>query len=581
MMGGIICSVRLEGVSTVAKAKGLKNKGKPSQRTARAEQGVAPLYKPEIGKAYGILKANLMIDAECAEVFGVSVSALQQWKTSHQTMVAGMRAGKAHQVELLRSAVWLRAVGTVIPEEKVLSHKGYETDRVITMKTVLPDTKAATWLLERIAPEEFAPKKFEKAASKVIDLSPVEFDEFIERAKYPKAYPAQLDMAEFAFGEEFKDPRMILGSRGYGKTDYVTIMRAAYSVYLDTFTDSKEDSILIITKSDKRNQAIVREIFKACSLNGVEFDQANASTLRIRGHRGKDASVETLPLGATSFRGRHPKRIVMDDPVTEDDTSAAARKRAKDVYDEVYKLCKNIVLIGQPVHIADLYQELRGLVKKKEYPWGTIPELDTDLDAAKLAGVSAKSIEASYHLRILSEGDMPFEKVKVLDAWPEGDSVAFLDPSFTGGDYSGLTIMRGHFDGVAIMGKAWKRAWNHIAEDETENGLLAVLLKYGVKRLGVECNSLGDMPLVLLRKVLSPHGIGVIGKISNGSKHSRIMAAGVYAEKIHMCAQSDPEYKKHVVGYEYDVEYDDAPDSLASCLEMCGLIRGKQTDTGK
>ncbi len=562
----------------MAKAKGRKTKGKPSERTARAEQGAPALYKPEIGKAYGILKANLMIDAECAEVFGVSVSALQQWKTSHQTMVAGMRAGKAHQVELLRSAVWLRAVGTVIPEEKVITYKGREWDRYVTMKTVLPDTKAATWLLERIAPEEFAPKKFEQAASKIVDLSPVEFDEFIERAKYPKAYPAQLDMAEFAFGE-LNEPRMILGSRGYGKTDYVTILRAAYCVYLDSFTDTKEDSILIITKSDKRNQAIVREIFKACSLNGVEFDQANASTLRIVGHRGKDASVETLPLGATGFRGRHPKRVIMDDPVTEEDTSAAARKRAKDVYDEVYKLCKNIVLIGQPVHMIDLYQQLRVLIKKKEYPWGTIPELDTDLDAAKLAGVSAKSIEASYHLKILSDGEMPFEKVKVLQEWPAGDALAFLDPSFTGGDYSGLTILRGHFDGVAVMGKAWKRAWNHCLDGD--DGLVAACVKYGVKRLGVECNSLGDMPLVLLREKLGAHGIGVVGKISNGAKHSRIMAAGVYAENIHLCVESDPDYKKQVIAYEYGADFDDAPDSLASCLEMCGLIRGKQSDTGK
>lgn len=559
----------------MAVAKGKKRpKPERAEREAREQKKLPSLYRPEIGKAYEILKANMMSDIECARAFGVSAQTLTKWSERHQDFMHALRAGKEHQVEMLKAAVLTRALGTVIPEEKVSWTRTGRERRATVLKVILPDTHAATWLLERMAPEQFAPQKYEARAEKIIDISPVDFEEFIKRAKYPEAFEAQLEMAEFAFGPLAK-PRMILGSRGYGKTDYVTILRTAYQVYLDTFTVEKSDSTLIVTKSDKRNAAIIREIFKACSLNGVEFEQANASTLVIRGHTGKDASVEALPLGATSFRGRHPKRVIMDDPVTEDDTGAAARKRAKDVYDEIYKLVANIILIGQPVHIADLYQELRGMIEKREYPWGTIPDLDVDLGAAKLAGVSEKSIEASYHLRILSDGEMPFEKVKRLDAWPAGDSVAFLDPSFTGGDYSALTIMRGHFDGVAVMGKAWKRAWNHIIDGD--NGLVAALVKYGVKRLAVECNSLGDMPLVLLRTALSKHDIGVVGVYSNANKHSRIMAAGVYADKIHLAAQSDVDYSKQVIGYEYGAKYDDAPDSLASCLEHVGLIRGKQT----
>ena len=559
-----------------------KGKKRPKPERARREEveqkGTPSLYRPEIGKAYEILKANMMSDLECAKAFGVSQQTLTKWGERHQNFMQALRAGKEHQVEMLKAAVLTRALGTVVPDTKVSWSKSGKVREHTVLKVILPDTHAATWLLERMDPANFAPQKYEAKAEKIIDISPVDFDEFVSRAKYPDAFAAQLDMCEFAFGEITK-PRMILGSRGYGKTDYVTILRTAYQVYLDTFTVEKADSTLIVTKSDKRNAAIIREIFKACCLNGVEFEQANASTLVIKGHSGKDASVEALPLGATSFRGRHPKRVIMDDPVTEDDTGAAARKRAKDVYDEIYKLVANIILIGQPVHIADLYQELRGMIDKREYPWGTIPELDVDLGAAKLAGVSEKSIEASYHLRILSDGEMPFEKIKRLEAWPAGDAVAFLDPSFKGGDYSALTIMRGHFDGVAVVGKAWKRAWNHILDGE--NNLVDALLKFGVKRLAVETNSLGDLPLVLLRTALSKYDIGVVGKYSNIHKHSRIMAAGVYADKIHLCMDSDREYAKQVIGYEYGVEFDDAPDSLASCLEMLGLIRGKQSDSSE
>lgn len=388
------------------------------------------------------------------------------------------------------------------------------------------------------------------------------FTDFCVTAGYPPPYPKQIEMVDFGMHE--KVARLLLGSRGYGKTDYVVILGIAYEIYLDPSVATN----LIITKSKERNAAMLREIQGACEKNGVVFERANATHLRAAGLHGKDHSVSAVTIKTVTLRGRHPKRVIMDDPVTEDDTSEATRTHVERVYNEVNKLCQNILIIGQPAHQYDLYAHLRDRVKKMEVPHGTIPELDHDLEAQRLAGVSESSISASYFLKVLTEGTTPFNAVKYVEKFPTGDSaVAFIDPS-EGGDYTAVTILKAYMQGVAAVGFVYKRAWNHCLDD-----MAPKFAKYNVKKLAFETNCTGDMPVEMLRKMFS--GIGVVGRRANNNKHSRIMAAGAFAHLIHLSKESDKLYLDHVVKYEYKSKFDDAPDSLASCLEWVGLVRGK------
>jgi len=389
------------------------------------------------------------------------------------------------------------------------------------------------------------------------------FHEFCSKAGYPAPFDKQVSMMEF--GIDLEEPRLLLGSRGYGKTDYITLLGVAYDMY----RNPSGSTTVIITKSKDRNSAILGSIADACRKNGMDFEIENTTRLRVQGLQGKEDSVSAVPIRAKSLRGRHPHRVIMDDPVTEDDVSEATRSQARRVLNEVMKLTKNVLLIGQPAHQYDLYADVRGKVKTLELPYGTIPELDADLDAQRLAGVSEASISASYMLKVLTEGTTPFESVRYLDSFPTGESaVAFIDPSFEGGDYTALSIVKAHMQGVAVVGFVYKKAWNHCLDD-----MLPKLQKYNVKRLAFETNSLGEQPIELLRKLFG--SIGVIGRKSNTNKHSRIMAAGAFAHLIHLSKQSDKTYLDHVVKYEYKSKFDDAPDSLASCLEWIGLIRGK------
>ncbi len=388
------------------------------------------------------------------------------------------------------------------------------------------------------------------------------FEEFCVTAGYPHPYPKQCEMREF--GMEGSDPRILLGSRGYGKTDYITILGIAYAIYIDPTL-----SFLFITKSRDRNTAIIGEIESACEKNGVMFEKKNATTLKVHGQHGKDPSVSCTTIKTKSLRGRHPFMIILDDPVTEDDVSEATRKHVKRIWNELNKLTKNILVIGQPAHKFDLYAELRPALRKMEVPFGSIPELDPDLEAQRLAGVDEASIQASYFLKILSEGANPFDKINYIDQFPiPGTSVCFMDPS-DGGDHTSISIFKQYGQGIAVVGFTWKKAWHHTFED-----LKTVFKKYNVARLCFETNKHGSQPLDVLRQVFP--SIGVVGRNSNSNKHSRIMAAGTFAHMIHLSKESHKQYTDLVVQYEYGAKTDDPPDSLATGLDWIGLIKGKK-----
>lgn len=391
----------------------------------------------------------------------------------------------------------------------------------------------------------------------------ITFVEFCERAGYPRPFPQQEEMREFGMTQG--GVKMILGARGYGKTDYTVILGAAYEI----FCDPTEMTFLLITKSRERNASLIAEIGKAIAANGGAIEQQNASVLRMEGLHGKDHSVSTVSIGAASLRGRHPKKIIMDDPVTEDDVSEATRKRVQRVYNEAVKLAADMLIIGQPVHKFDLYETLRSLVNKREYPFGTIPELDHDIEAQRLAGVSEESIQSSYFLKVISESGFPLELISSLPTYPVGDSVAFIDPAYEGTDYTALTIGRGHFDGMAVKGRLWRRAWYNCIDEMSEEFRLC-----GVRKVAFETNMVGDQPIDLLRSVLD-EGIGVVGRHSIGNKHSRIAAVGPFVKSIFIAETSDKLYKDQVRKYEHGAKHDDGPDSLASLLEWIGLIRGK------
>jgi hypothetical protein len=521
-------------------------------------------FSPGVAKKITKLAAQGKTNEEISEIIGINPRTFYLWQGKNLDFVRALKEAKGEADALVEASLFRRATGYYHKEQKLYFHKGKPKVTEI-IRHYPPDTGAGIFWLKNRQPQRWQDRRvIDAPPEKPADEGKVSFERFCERAGYPPPFPKQVEMMFFVIADDIA--RLLLGSRGYGKTDYAVILGIAYELYLDPTATN-----LIVTKSDERNAAMLEEIAKAAEANGVVFEKKNASCLRVKGLIGKDHSVSTVTVGSTSIRGRHPKRVLMDDPVTEEDVSEATRKRVQRLYNELNKLTPNVVVIGQPVHKSDLYGTLRPLLKTLEVPHGSIPELDHDLEAMKLAGVSMESISASYHLKVLSEQGFPFEKIKSIDHFPMGDSVAFIDPSFEGGDYTALSILTGYFDGVAVQGHLYKKAWNHCLGEMVDR-----MKATGVRRICFETNSLGDQPILMLRDALRDTGIGVVGKKSTGYKHSRIMNAGAYAEAIHLSKTSDRAYIDQVTNYEYGVKNDDGPDSLASGLEWIGLIRGKK-----
>lgn len=425
-------------------------------------------------------------------------------------------------------------------------------------------TNASKWLIE-------INKEMNTYEAQVSRPPKKTYEQFCTDSGYGKPYAKQVEIKDFII--HGSGVRMLLGSRGYGKTDFGEILGYCYELYSQWYDGIVEETCILITKSDSKNAQIMKECARVLEANGVPLETANAGAIRVVGLVGKDDSLVAIPMGSASFRGRHPKRIIFDDPVTPEDTSEVVRTRAKLIYNEAFKLCDNIVIVGQPAHRFDLYEELRKQIECMEVPHGTIPELDHDLEAQRLGGVDEDSIQASYFLKTSTENSSPFAGCPEIDDFPKNSgAIGFIDPSFKGIDYTALTILTGYFSGVAVHGVVRKKAWNHCIDE-----LLLICKEKNVKKLCIETNSLGDMPVILIRQRVKELGlsIGVSGRITTTEKHGRIVNAGTFAESIHISKKSDKLYKEHVTKYEYKSKFDDAPDSLASCLEWAGLVKNK------
>ncbi len=396
------------------------------------------------------------------------------------------------------------------------------------------------------------------------------FEEFCELAGYPKPYQKQKEMADFAFPQikANQNPREILGARGYGKTDFITILRTSYEIYQDPLFN-----ILIITKESDRGKEIVEEIRVVLERVGVELRGRSKRKIYTKEARGKEPTVTALSVRSKGLRGRHPRMILMEDVITPDDTGEAERLRVQKLYEEALKLTANVVLIGQPVHKLDLFQKLRFLIPTLLVKHGDIPELDVDLIAQRAAGVSEQSIAASYHLEILDDASLPFGNVQACN-YSAPNCVAFVDPSHKGGDYTAIAIGGMHFEFLVVTGFAFKKAWYDCLDE------FKLLFEFfGVKSVCFETNGLGDEPVIRMRQLGAP----CVGMNTTEHKHTKIINCAFFSEHIKLqkiegnfdsqILQANQIFIEQVKNYEYRAKYDDSPDATAGLMKYLGISK--------
>ncbi|MDR3243499.1 MAG: hypothetical protein LBT79_01990 [Elusimicrobiota bacterium] len=369
-------------------------------------------------------------------------------------------------------------------------------------------------------------------------------------------------MADFIF-DWTNEPRLLLGARNYGKTEYAVIVKAAQMIA------QKGVKIVLATKEQDRVKDLALEIGRCLECLGVkDFKRKSSKVIQLENNITKEPNLKAISLGSKGFRSRHPDFILMDDPITPEAAGKADRDKAKRVYDEALKLSQRVRLIGQPVHAKDLYQITRTKIKTMEVPYGTIPELDIDLEILRLAGVDEASINASYFLKIDEVSQMPFSKIEITDAKfdIQKGSIASIDPSHKGGDYTAITIAQGYFEKLLAIGFCFKKAWYDCLPE-----LKGLAARFNIKQLFFENNALGEEPIRQL-KTLIPACV-IKGFESLDNKEAKIQNAGMFVKSILLSSESDFAYKTQTIEYEIGDKNDDAPDSLANLLININLMK--------
>lgn len=406
-----------------------------------------------------------------------------------------------------------------------------------------------------------------------LDNKPHNFEEFCINSGYPKPYKLQVDWCDRLLFKE-KETRLFLGARAYGKTDYLTICGSAWKIYNDPKT-----TIMIFCKTQERSRAILRAIAECLEKNGIKLKKKNAKEIRTIENFGKQPTASAWSIGSSGIRGNHPQLVIMDDPITPEDTSEATRKRVKTTYSECLSLVPNILIIGQPVHKNDLYMELCDCISTTRAKWGTIKELDKDLNELRSQGMDEETIKANYFLEIADNGRLPFKNCEIVDYYPAEISQAFIDPAKEGVDYTALTIATSHFENLIVLGFAFNKSWDNALPD-----IIDLVRAFKVCKLGFETNGIGEFPLKFIRNELKQNSIDcrVVGMNNTENKHKRIMTAGSSKFtpyiKFSRIAVNNKLYSANKLyidfcrNYEYNVKVDDPPDSLASCMQQMNLI---------
>ena len=161
-------------------------------------------------------------------------------------------------------------------------------------------------------------------------------------------------------------------------------------------------------------------------------------------------------------------------------------------------------------------------------------------------------------------------KDELDDIQQEGEVYAFIDPSFTGHDYTAIAIGWYYNSKLYITGYVYKLAWNQCLDSLYKN-----IKNLSVDYVYYESNGVGSS---LEEIFYEKHKIRAEGRpttSSSGSKVARIYnnisPIIEYIEFINL----DNQFCKQIINFDMDLSksnkiYDDAPDAVASLIKIMG-----------
>lgn len=166
----------------------------------------------------------------------------------------------------------------------------------------------------------------------------------------------------------------------------------------------------------------------------------------------------------------------------------------------------------------------------------------------------------------------PFADTPVVMA-EEGDippaCVAFLDPSFKGGDFTALTFIAQVRGYVFAWGFCFHHSWNAAIDQIAEK-----INSFPVTEFYYEDNGVGTAP----QDYFAVRGIDATPRTTLGNKHDRIFRVGAFLSLMRLRFVgnwSNQEWLTQTKKFNKDAEYDDAPDSLTNAAVRGGIVSDK------
>jgi hypothetical protein len=106
-------------------------------------------YKPEYAEQAKKLAVMGLTDAELADVFGVSVRTLYNWKATYPALAKALKVGKKAPDDRVERSLYQRAVGYEYESEKVFQHNGTIVRAKTREHVPASVTAAIFWLKNR------------------------------------------------------------------------------------------------------------------------------------------------------------------------------------------------------------------------------------------------------------------------------------------------------------------------------------------------------------------------------------------------------------------------------------------------
>jgi spore germination protein YaaH len=106
-------------------------------------------YKTEYKQQAAKLAKLGAIDTQIADFFNVSVATINNWKTQHPEFLESLKGGKADADNMVKQALFTRAIGYNHPEVHISNYQGVITKTKIVKQYPPDSTSCIFWLKNR------------------------------------------------------------------------------------------------------------------------------------------------------------------------------------------------------------------------------------------------------------------------------------------------------------------------------------------------------------------------------------------------------------------------------------------------